>query len=39
VLQLSAPSDFGRNVLLPWLDEFQASHPQLQLRLLLGRRG
>ncbi|BFN26762.1 HTH-type transcriptional regulator DmlR [Pseudomonas sp. SCT] len=36
VLQLSAPSDFGRNVLLPWLDEFQASHPQLQLRLLLG---
>jgi len=36
VLQLSAPSDFGRNVLLPWLDEFQASHPQLQVRLLLG---
>ena len=36
VLQLSAPSDFGRNVLLPWLDEFQARHPQLQLRLLLG---
>ncbi|OUC50602.1 LysR family transcriptional regulator, partial [Eggerthia catenaformis] len=24
VLQLSAPSDFGRNLLLPWLDEFQA---------------
>ncbi len=36
VLQLSAPSDFGRNLLLPWLDEFQARHPQLQLRLLLG---
>lgn len=36
VLQLSAPSDFGRNVLLPWLDEFQARHPQLQVRLMLG---
>lgn len=36
VLQLSAPSDLGRNVLLPWLDEFQARHPQLQLRLMLG---
>ena len=35
VLQLSAPSDFGRNVLLPWLDEFQREHPQLSLRLLL----
>ncbi|WP_153010632.1 LysR family transcriptional regulator, partial [Pseudomonas sp. ADP] len=23
-LQVSAPSDLGRNVLLPWLDEFQA---------------
>ncbi|HEX8593708.1 MAG TPA: LysR substrate-binding domain-containing protein [Pseudomonas sp.] len=38
VLQLSAPSDFGRNVLLPWLDEFQREHPQLTLRLLLGDR-
>ncbi|UTW06631.1 LysR family transcriptional regulator [Pseudomonas benzenivorans] len=37
-LQLSAPSDFGRNTLLPWLDEFQLAHPQLQLRLLLGDR-
>jgi len=36
VLQLSAPSDFGRNVLLPWLDELQARHPQMQLRLMLG---
>ena len=34
VLQLSAPSDFGRNLLLPWLDEFQARYPQLSLRLL-----
>lgn len=38
VLQLSAPSDFGRNVLLPWLDEFQREHPQLSLRLLLSDR-
>ncbi len=38
VLQLSAPSDFGRNLLLPWLDEFQARYPQLSLRLLLGDR-
>jgi DNA-binding transcriptional LysR family regulator len=37
-LQLSAPSDFGRNTLLPWLDEFQQAHPQLHLRLLLGDR-
>jgi DNA-binding transcriptional LysR family regulator len=38
LLQLSAPSDFGRNTLLPWLNEFQQAHPQLQLRLLLGDR-
>ena len=38
VLQLSAPSDFGRNLLLPWLDEFQREHPQLAVRLLLGDR-
>jgi DNA-binding transcriptional LysR family regulator len=38
VLQLSAPSDFGRNVLLPWLDDFQRQHPQLTVRLLLGDR-
>jgi DNA-binding transcriptional LysR family regulator len=38
VLQLSAPSDFGRNQLLPWLDEFQREHPQLSVRLLLGDR-
>ncbi|KJK17964.1 LysR family transcriptional regulator [Pseudomonas sp. NPDC087612] len=37
-LLLSAPSDFGRNVLLPWLDELQHEHPQLNLRLLLGDR-
>ncbi len=38
VLQLSAPSDLGRNVLLPWLDAFQQQHPQLTVRLLLGDR-
>ena len=38
VLQLSAPSDFGRNQLLPWLDEFQFEYPQLSIRLLLGDR-
>ena len=38
VLQLSAPSDFGRNLLLPWLDEFQREYPQLTVRLLLGDR-
>lgn len=38
VIQLSAPSDFGRNVLLPWLDEIQQQHPNLSVRLLLGDR-
>lgn len=37
-LQLSVPSDFGRNTLLPWLDTFMQAHPQVQLRLLLGDR-
>lgn len=37
-LQLAAPSDFGRNTLLPWLDTFMQTHPQVQLRLLLGDR-
>jgi DNA-binding transcriptional LysR family regulator len=30
---MSMPSDLGRNVLLPWLDEFQAEHPLIQLQL------
>jgi len=37
-LQLAAPSDLGRNVLLPWLDEFQQRHPLISLRLLLADR-
>jgi len=35
ILHLSAPSDLGRNILSPWLDEFQEQHPELQLRLQL----
>ena len=34
-LQVAAPSDLGRNLLLPWLTEFRAAHPKLQLRLQL----
>lgn len=35
VLQVSAPSDLGRNVLLGWLNEFRRQHPALTLRLFL----
>ncbi|MGU9857257.1 LysR family transcriptional regulator [Pseudomonas sp. LF245] len=35
LLQLAAPSDFGRNVLLGWLDAFKAEHPNIRLQLLL----
>lgn len=38
VLQLAAPSDFGRNVLLPWLDDFKRAHPNIELQLLLNDR-
>lgn len=37
-LQLSLPSDLGRNVLLPWLDAFQQHHPAVALRLQLSDR-
>lgn len=37
-LQLSAPSDLGRNVVLDWLDRFLRQHPRLQLRLQLSDR-
>ncbi|PWK35509.1 LysR family transcriptional regulator [Cupriavidus plantarum] len=33
VLQIAAPSDLGRNVLLPMLTAFRRAHPQLTLRL------
>jgi DNA-binding transcriptional LysR family regulator len=38
MLQLAAPSDFGRNLLLPWLDAFQQLHPGIQYRLHLSDR-
>jgi len=34
-LQVAAPSDFGRNILLPWLAQFRRLHPRLNLRLFL----
>lgn len=38
VLRLSAPSDFGRNLLLPWLDDFQHLHPGLSLHVRISDR-
>lgn len=38
VIKLSAPSDFGRNLLLPWLDAFQDRHPLVEFRLHLSDR-
>jgi DNA-binding transcriptional LysR family regulator len=38
VLQLSVPSDLGRNAMLSWLDDFQALYPRIQLRLLISDR-
>lgn len=35
LLQIAAPSDLGRNVLLSWFSEFRHEHPALTLRLLL----
>lgn len=32
-LLMTAPSDLGRNVVRVWMDEFQARHPGLRLRL------
>ena len=32
-LRLSAPSDLGRSVLLPWVNEFMALHPKINLKL------
>ena len=37
-LKLAATSDFGRNLLLPWLDEFQNLHPGVDIRLQLSDR-
>ncbi len=37
-LRVAAPSDLARGTLLPWLDEFLALHPELQLALSVGDR-
>lgn len=34
-LKISAPSDLGRNMLLPWLTGFREAHPKLVLKLSL----
>lgn len=38
VIQLSIPSDLGRNILLPMLDGFQAQYPGLQLHIQITDR-
>lgn len=35
VLQVTAPSDLGRNRVLDWLSAFRREHPQITLRLFL----
>jgi DNA-binding transcriptional LysR family regulator len=37
-LQISMPSDLGRHVVLPWLNDFQARYPGIRLRLQLTDR-
>lgn len=37
-LNLSMPSDLGRNVLLPWLDAFQQQHPLVRFRIRISDR-
>lgn len=37
-LRLSAPSDLGRNIILPWLDEFAEEHPNLKLKIHIADR-
>lgn len=37
-VQLSMPSDLGRNLVLGWLHEFRRGHPQVELRLQLSDR-
>lgn len=36
LVSLAVPSDVGRNVLLPWLDDFLQQYPQMNLRLHIG---
>ncbi len=37
-LQISMPSDLGRNVVLPWLNEFQNKYPDVHLRVQITDR-
>ncbi len=37
-LRLSVPSDLGRNLLLPWLDDFLHQHPGLSLHVRMSDR-
>src|SRR5450830_1700280 len=37
-LRLSMPSDVGRNVLLPWLNAFQAQHPEVKFTMQFSDR-
>lgn len=37
-LQISMPSDLGRNVILPWLDEFQSNYSEIRLRVQISDR-
>jgi DNA-binding transcriptional LysR family regulator len=37
-LRLAVSSDLGRNILLPWLDAFEAQHPQVRFRLQISDR-
>jgi DNA-binding transcriptional LysR family regulator len=37
-LQISMPSDLGRNVILHWLDEFQTEYPAVRLRVQMSDR-
>jgi DNA-binding transcriptional LysR family regulator len=37
-LQISMPSDLGRNLILPWLDEFQTRYPRVHLRIQVSDR-
>ncbi|KAF1045391.1 MAG: HTH-type transcriptional regulator DmlR [Herbaspirillum frisingense] len=37
-VRLAAPSDLTRSILLPWLNEFMAQHPGVELQLHVGDR-
>lgn len=37
-LQIAAPSDLGRNTLLPWFAAFRRQHPKLTMRLFFADR-